>query len=56
MYYTQATLKKTNTDVVTYFETEIAAKRAANRQAKDANYIVVYYGNPRRMEARVRVK
>jgi hypothetical protein len=56
MFYTQATLGKINKDVVTYFETEAAAKRAAKRQAKDKDYTAVWYGNPNRMEARVQVK
>ena len=56
MFYTQATLGKINKDVVTYFETEAAAKRAAKRQAKDKDYTAVWYGNPIRMEARVQVK
>jgi len=56
MFYTQATLGKINKDVVTYFETEAAAKRAANRQAKDKDYTAVWYGSPNRMEARIQVK
>jgi len=56
MFYTQATIAKINKDVVTYFATEAAAKSAAKRQAKDKDYTAVWFGNPNRMEARVKVK
>jgi hypothetical protein len=55
MYYTQSTLEKINQDVVTYFSTLKDAKKAAKRQAKDADYSNVWYGGSA-MEARVKVK
>jgi hypothetical protein len=56
VYYTQATLSRTKTDVLTYFKTEMEAKKAAFSQVNDKDYCAVWYGNPNRMQVRVRVK